>query len=108
MKERKKGLKAGNEFPGIQILNGDGVMVFDGPLNELRFSEHLVIAKSIFFFHDKEPCFIHRSAVMARLFAELGLIIKQDVDIPVEELEKTCPGYFDEYPGAALIRRKRV
>jgi hypothetical protein len=95
--------KKENRFFAIRLLGGGGGVLFDGPLNELRFSEKLVIAKSFFFINDPEPCFIHRSAVAARLFGELNLLLEKSDTISIAELNKDCPGYLDEYPGAETI-----
>jgi hypothetical protein len=96
------GRKAKKEcpFPVIRLLGGDGTVLFEGPLDRLRFTEKLIIAKSVYFFNDPEPCFIHRSAVAARLFGELNLLFGAREKISAGELNKTCPGYLDEYPGA--------
>jgi hypothetical protein len=90
-------------FCAIRLLGGDGAVLFEGPLENLRFSEKLVIAKSVYFFNDPEPCFIHRSAVAARLLGELNLLLEETKKISAAELGKNCPGYLDEYPGADIV-----
>jgi hypothetical protein len=60
------------------------------------------------FFRDPEPCFIHRSAVVSRLVAELDLLLKERPDLSIEELEKSCPAYLGEYAGARRLRLKRA
>jgi hypothetical protein len=95
-------------FPDIQILDGEGTPVFDGPLRGLCFPEKLIIRKSIEFFRDPEPCFIHRSAVVSRLVAELDLLLKERPELSLEELEKSCPAYLGEYAGARRLRLKRT
>lgn len=37
---------------------------------DLPIREEVVLGKSVEFFQDPEPCMIHRSAVLARIFAE--------------------------------------
>jgi hypothetical protein len=96
--------KKENRFPAVRLLGGEGAVLFEGPLNELRFSEKLIIAKSVFFFNDPEPCFIHRSAVAARLFGELNLLLEKQSELSLAGLGESCSGYFDEYPGAETIR----
>jgi hypothetical protein len=95
-------------FPDVQILDGQGTPIFDGPLQGLRFPEKLIIGKSIEFFRDPEPCFIHRSAVASRLVAELDLLLKERPELAVEELEKSCPAYLGEYAGARRLRLKKA
>jgi hypothetical protein len=95
-------------FPDIQILDGEGAPIFDGSLRGLCFSEQLIIRKSIEFFRDPEPCFIHRSAVVSRLMAELDLLLKEKPELSIEELEKNCPAYLGEYTGARRLRLKKA
>jgi len=56
----------------LVILEGrGGEKLFSGEVNSLSIDEELLIRKSIEFYDDPEPCFIHRTAVMKRLFAEV-------------------------------------
>jgi hypothetical protein len=95
-------------FPDVRILDGEGRPVFDGPLRDLRFPEKLIIRKSIEFFRDPDPCFIHRSAVVSRLVAELDLLLREEPELSLEELEKSCPDYLGEYAGARRLRIKKA
>ncbi len=52
----------------------DKTVLYDGLWDDLPFAEEVIIAKSIEFFNDKEPCAIHRGAVQVRLLAELELL----------------------------------
>jgi hypothetical protein len=49
----------------------DKTLVFQGNLYQLPLRETVIIEKSIHFFNDHEPCYIHRSAVQIRLIAEI-------------------------------------
>ncbi len=49
-----------------------GKEVFRGPLIEIPIREEVVIEKSIEFFDDPEPCYIHRGAVVTRLADEIA------------------------------------
>jgi hypothetical protein len=100
--------KTDARFAEISILDDKGDSLFEGFLNGLAFSEELIISKSILFFRDPDPCFIHRSAVVARLIAELDLLFKDNPELSIEQLEETSPGYLGEYNGAAYIRVKKV
>jgi hypothetical protein len=90
-------------FCAVRLLGAGKTILFEGPLDRLRFSEKLIRAKSVYFFHDPEPCFIHRGAVAARLFGELNLLFEGTKKISAAELEKNYPGYLDEYPGTEFI-----
>jgi hypothetical protein len=104
--KKKRKVALHTSFPDVLVLDGQGALVFDGSLQDLRFPEKLIMGKSMEFFRDPEPCFIHRSAVVSRLVAELDLLLGEQSELSVEVLEKSCPGYLGEYAGARLIRLK--
>jgi hypothetical protein len=94
-------------FIVVRLTSPEGTILYEGPLNELKFPEKLIIAKSIYFFNDDEPCFIHRSAVAARLFGELNKLLEQKARLSAFELQEASPGYLDEYPGFEYIESLR-
>ena len=49
-----------------------GREVFRAPLIEIPLKEEVIIEKSIEFFDDPEPCYIHRGAVVTRLADEIA------------------------------------
>ena len=55
----------------IILLDNTGMVVFQGGITSIPLGEAIIIEKSIEFFNDHSPCFIHRSAVMKRLYVEL-------------------------------------
>lgn len=55
----------------LSFLNEQNEVVRIYKFTSLPFKEQMIISKSIEFFSDPEPCFIHRSAVMKRLMAEM-------------------------------------
>ena len=65
---RKK--SAAPALPSVRILSGEQ-MVYEGLLKDIPIKEEVLIEKSIYFFDDPEPCFIHRDAVRVRLTEEL-------------------------------------
>ena len=65
---RKK--SAAPALPSVRILAGNHV-VYEGLLKDIPIKETVLIEKSIYFFDDPEPCFIHRDAVRVRLTEEL-------------------------------------
>lgn len=54
----------------IRIFSGSQIC-YDGLLEALPLCESVILQKSIQFFDDPEPCYIHRDAVRIRLLAEL-------------------------------------
>lgn len=73
-------------LPSVRICQAQSVL-YEGPLKDLPLKESVIIEKSIHFFDDPEPCYIHRGAVRARLVTELQqeLASRQD-DTPGEKL----------------------
>ena len=65
---RKK--SAAPALPSVRILSGEQV-IYEGLLKDIPIRENILIEKSIYFFDDPEPCFIHRDAVRVRLTEEL-------------------------------------
>jgi hypothetical protein len=56
----------------------DEMVIYQGKWDDLPLSEEVVIEKSILFFNDPEPCYIHRDAVRVRLLAELEQELHHD------------------------------
>lgn len=55
----------------ICFISRDGRMFPEKKVTSLSLNEEVIIQKSIEYFNDPEPCMIHRSAVMNRIFAEI-------------------------------------
>ena len=72
-----------------------GKVLFSGDLADLALKDEWVIKKSIEFFDDPEPCFIHRGAVAIRLLNE----IRESADNGGTESE------YVDYPEGAIITR---
>lgn len=62
----------------ITLISSNGQTIFDGKITDFKIDEELIIEKSIEFFNDKTPCFIHRSAVINRLIMELEDFFESD------------------------------
>ncbi len=57
-------------LPQVKLFCGDQLL-YQGDLKDLPLKESVIIEKSIYFFNDPEPCYIHRGAVQVRLTEEL-------------------------------------
>ncbi|MCI8281190.1 MAG: hypothetical protein HFI76_05755 [Lachnospiraceae bacterium] len=62
--------KSKKTLPTLQLYGVSGLL-YDGLLKDIPIKEEILLAKSIEFFDDPEPCHIHRSAVRTRLTAEI-------------------------------------
>jgi len=54
----------------VTIIASDDTVILEKKVNYLPLKEELIIAQSIEFFNDPEPCMIHRTAVMKKIFVE--------------------------------------
>ena len=89
--------------PRLKIWSGSGEMLFDGRLTGLELPDAIIKALSLRFFNDPEPCEIHRSAVMSRVFAELEGALKDCAVAEIEGLDIPSD-YFSAYPDARRVQ----
>ncbi|MBM7582732.1 hypothetical protein JOD02_001589 [Caldicoprobacter guelmensis] len=64
----------------LGFLNKQGKMLFERKLTAIPLKEEVIILRSIEYFNDPEPCMIHRSAVMKRIFMEFGEFLNQNIE----------------------------
>jgi hypothetical protein len=55
----------------ITFIDSSGNVILKGKLTSLPLKEEFVINKSIELFNDCEPCIIHRTFVMKKMFLEI-------------------------------------
>jgi len=55
----------------VTLLSSNSIEIFTGPLSNLTLRDSIIIEKSIEFFNDANPCYLHRSAVTHRLLLEI-------------------------------------
>lgn len=84
----------------IMVYCGDHVK-YDGKWEELPFAENVVIDKSIEFFDEPAPCYIHQNAVQIRLLAEL----EKTCRTPEEEQDTRWLSLLSEYMGIPSITK---
>lgn len=64
----------------LGFLNKEGEVLFERKLTAIPLKEEAIIRRSIEYFSDPEPCMIHRSAVMRRIFMEFGEFLNQNIE----------------------------
>lgn len=55
----------------LTFTDWGGAVLLERKLTSVPLTEKVVLALSIEFFSDPEPCMIHRSAVMSRMYMEM-------------------------------------
>ena len=89
--------------PKLTILDRDGGILYNGPMNELTLTEETMKELSIQYFHDPEPCEIHRSAVMNWVFSELQEKLASGKPADIDSLDEEHRSYFSAYPQAFRV-----
>jgi len=86
----------------IKVFHNDDI-VWDGRLENLPIKDSTIVEKSILFFNDSEPCFIHKNAVIHRILFEIEDAFS--LGSPIDKL--TCLNYlsFDK-PTSIIIYKK--
>lgn len=94
----------------FSFYDSQGTLLSTGELNAIPIKEAIIIQKSIEFFNDPQPCYIHRGAVTVRLLAEIesyiGNMLNED-SFYVEKCNQAAVNYID-MDGIYLIKRKLV
>ena len=67
----RKGEKPNKHAYRVITLTAGPETMYHGPVSGLPVREAAILEKSVEFFGDPEPCMIHRSAVLARVYEEL-------------------------------------
>ncbi len=65
-----------NQKAQVAIFNCNNELLFNGELDSIPIKEAVIIGKSIEFFNDHNPCYIHRGAVTVRLLGEIEAYLK--------------------------------
>lgn len=84
----------------LTLWDGDGHACFDGELAGLVIPEAVVLALSVKFFNDPEPCYIHRGAVLTRALEELAQVLPAGGRIAVKDLPGAQREYLSGYAAA--------
>lgn len=71
----------------ISFIDCKNKILFSFKIKSLPIKEEGIIRKSIEFFNDPEPCFIHRGAVAARITAEIYEYFSNNVKKGMNEIQ---------------------
>lgn len=86
----------------LSLLAADGTALLSVPVQEMPIPEACVIELSEQFFHDPEPCEIHRGAVRLRAVAELQMACPTGQTIPMDSLNEFQQRCFAGYAAHAV------
>lgn len=68
------------KIPCIEVRQGESVL-YRGTVEELPLDHDAVVQKSIEFFDDANPCYIHETAVRVRLIGEMEKRIEEGENV---------------------------
>lgn len=86
------------------IYNGEKKKTGSYRAEELPIPKNVIIEKSIYFFNDPSPCFIHRGAVIVRLSEEMKRYLEEKNEpVLVSSLPEEIRSYFDFGTEASYI-----
>ena len=94
--------KSKKAVPLLTLFDESGRAFLYCPLSDYVLPEESVLALSLEFFNDPEPCEIHRAAVHKRAMMELMAHCPAGSVRPVSEMAPSEQSYFPE--GTAAIR----
>lgn len=77
-------------------MGPEGIL-YEGEIKEYPYREEVILTQSIEWFQDREPCYIHRSAVIHRmaLAIEDFMVEKEGQSILWSDLPGDLQGYMD-------------
>lgn len=73
--------------PTMILRDGNNNILAESPLYKYPFEEQGIIASSIEFFKDPEPCEIHRGAVLSRSIAHFKMVCPLGEQIQISALD---------------------
>ena len=98
----RKRVKPSKTVSRITLYGADGAVLASCPAAEFALPEETVLALSVEYFNDPEPCSIHRGAVHRRAMMELMEHCPAGQTVRLSELSERQRGYFA--PNVAAVR----
>lgn len=81
------------------FLDTNDKVIFEGEIEDIKLREEIILKKSEEFFNDSDPCYIHKGAVMARLYSEIRqefINFAKEISIPVENIPSEILSYINQ------------
>lgn len=91
----------------LEVRDALGGALFSDFLERLTLPEETVLALSVEFFGDPEPCEIHRSAVLSRAHAEIEAALPTDAPREAAALGARVRMLLGAWPDAATVCLRR-
>ena len=90
----------------LTVRDADGVILAEAPSAMFPYEEAGIICSSIEFYHDPEPCEIHRGAIISRTAASFKMVCSAGQTVDVRTLEPLLQALLP--PQAATVQLKEV
>ena len=103
----RKRVKPTKTVSQITLYGADEAVLASCPAAEFALPEETVLALSVEYFNDPEPCSIHRGAVHRRAMMELMEHCPIGETVAIERLSPKQRSYFAENVAAVRIEENR-
>jgi len=92
----------------LQLRDAEGYTIYDGCIDRIMVEEDRVIELSIQFYNDPEPCFIHRGAVLSRIFSEIEGALSEEWR-EIDQLHANVKKHLSMYTArdARVVRKRK-
>ena len=92
----------------LQLRDAEGSIIYDGRIDRMMVEEKHVIELSILFYNDPEPCFIHRGAVLSRIFGEIEAALNNEWRT-IDQLSANINKHLSMYAArdARVVRKRK-
>ena len=92
----------------LQLREAEGSVIYDGRIDRMIIAESHVIELSVQFYNDPEPCFIHRGAVLSRIFGEIEAALDEEWRA-IDQLNASIKKHLSMYAArdARVVRKRK-
>ena len=92
----------------LQLRDTESNIIFDDRIDRMAVEEDRVIELSILFYNDPEPCFIHRGAVLSRIFGELEAALSEEW-YAIDRLNASIKKHLSMYAArdARIVKKRK-